>query len=267
MRLAVIGAGNMGGAMATAAVGAGLVQPEHLLLIEADAQRRENMATQLGCSTSHLLQEIPTSCEIVLLAVKPQQALAVLQDLKEILQPDQILLSILAGTSLQTLQAQSAHDRVVRVMPNTPAQLSAGMSVYLASTAVSSVDKDQVRLLLNTCGQSLEVFEEVQIDAATAISGSGPAYLFYLAEQMLTEACELGFSQEEATQLVQQTLLGATLLWQQSQFPPDELRRRVTSPGGTTDAALRVFEQVGVGMGLRNGVQSAFARARELSQP
>jgi pyrroline-5-carboxylate reductase len=267
MKLAVIGTGNMGGAIATAVIRAGSVTPQNLLLIEPDLERRKNLGNQLSCRTSNQFDALSEKFDLILLAIKPQISGVVLPNLRAHLHPHQLLLSILAGTSLKSLHKLSDHEKIVRIMPNTPAQLAKGMSVFHASKEVNSNEKEQVKKLLDSCGKCFEVKNETMIDAATAISGSGPAYVFYLGEQMVIEAIKLGFSEEEASQLVQQTISGSVQLWLHSKVPPRVLRHQVTSPGGTTAAAIQKFNDLEVGSGIQQGIRQAFLRALELSNP
>ncbi|MGA1709697.1 MAG: pyrroline-5-carboxylate reductase [bacterium] len=267
MKLAVIGVGNMGGAIATAVIQAELVLPKNLLLIEPDQEKRENLGNQLSCATSNQFDDLSENFDFILLAIKPQISREVLTNLRDHLHSHQLLLSILAGTSIDSLQRLSDHTKVVRIMPNTPAQLAQGMSVFHAAKEVNSTEKALVKQLLDSCGKCFEVQSEIMIDAATAISGSGPAYLFYLGEQMVIEAMKLGFSESEASQLVQQTIFGSAQLWLNSGESPGTLRQRVTSPGGTTAAAIEKFNDLKIGSGIQQGIHQAFLRAVELSKP
>jgi pyrroline-5-carboxylate reductase len=266
MKLAVLGVGNMGGAIVDAVLRAQLLSSDDLLLIEAHPEQRASLRARFQCLITEQVSALRPEYNFVLLAIKPQQAPSVLPELTSVLDASQTLLSVLAGTAIPTIQDWTQHQRVARVMPNTPAQIAAGMSVYYADASVPREARLGIRQIFEACGSCLEVHAEEQIDAATAISGSGPAYVFYLAEQMVAQAQELGFSPEEATQLTQQTLLGATQLWQSGSWTPTELRQRVTSPGGTTAAALDTFDQKHVGHSIQAGLQQAFLRARELSR-
>ena len=257
----------MGGAIATAVIQAELVLPKNLLLIEPDLEKCENLGNQLSCATSNQFGDLSENFDLILLAIKPQISREVLTNLRDHLHSNQLLLSILAGISIDSLQRLSGHTKVVRIMPNTPAQLAQGMSVFHAATEVNSTEKELVKQLLDSCGKCFEVHSEIMIDAATAISGSGPAYLFYLGEQMVIEAMKLGFSESEASQLVQQTILGSAQLWLHSGESPGTLRQRVTSPGGTTAAAIEKFNDLKIDSGIQQGIHQAFLRAVELSKP
>ena len=165
---------------------------------------------------------------------------------------------------MQSLEEGLGLKKLVRVMPNTPALVGEGMSVYFASEVVNDEEREWIRKLFSSCGKCMEVESENAIDAATAVSGSGPAYLFYLAEQMIEAAKNLGFQAEQAETLVKQTLKGASLLLQEQESAA-ELRRRVTSPGGTTESALKRFAEGKVEFHLKDGLEQAYLRARELS--
>ncbi len=155
---------------------------------------------------------------------------------------------------------------LVRVMPNTPAQVGLGMSVYCADPAVTPQQQEAVEKLFQASGATLAVESEDAIDAATAVSGSGPAYVFFLAEHWMKAAGKLGFSEAQAELLVQQTLAGATELWKRLGVPAGTLREQVTSKGGTTAAALDSFRESGVGPGIEDGVVQAYRRAKELGR-
>ena len=149
-------------------------------------------------------------------------------------------------------------------MPNTPLQIGMGVTAYFAADAVDDAERERVERVLRAGGIVMRVVQEDQLDGVTALSGSGPAYVFYMIEAFLEAAAELGFSDVQAKQLVAQTFLGATTLWRDGDLPPAELRRRVTSKGGTTEAALRVFETYHVQEALRKGALRACERSREL---
>ena len=266
MNLVIIGGGNMGGAIADSLIKTQTLPASQLLIIEQIPERCQFLAQTIGCHTSGTIGEEISSYTGVLLAVKPQNASAVMQELAPCLSPHQVVLSIMAGTAIEQMVRELNHAAVIRIMPNTPAQIGEGMSVYYATAEVSSDQLDFTQSILKANGQVLAVKHEDGIDAATAISGSGPAYLFYIAEQMMASAQQLGFSHQEATQLTQQTIKGAVLLWQSQSTPVDELRRRVTSSGGTTEAALQTFEAFQVGTHFQQGLQSAYQRAKELAR-
>ena len=171
----------------------------------------------------------------------------------------------MAGISLQKMQNALRQSKLVRVMPNIPTLIGEGMSVIFASKEVAKKELNWVKNIFSSCGTCLQAKDEDAIDAATAISGSGPGYLFYLAEQMTTSAKSLGFTEKEAQLLVQKTILGATLLWESQQLSPETLRQQVSSPGGTTLAALSHFQSNEVGELIMEGIHKAYQRAKGLT--
>lgn len=265
MKYAFIGGGNMGRALASALIGKGVCLPGEILVVDPDEAARERL-DHMGCAVQAEVDDAVGKVPVVLLAVKPQSAGSVYPALSAQLQSSQVVVSIMAGVPVGTLQRELKHEPVVRVMPNTPAQVGLGMNVYYAVPAVGDTQLRAVEALLQASGEALPVDHEDAIDAATAISGSGPAYVFYVAENWMRVAEELGFSEAQATQLVQQTLIGATALWKDQREPVARLREQVTSKGGTTAAALEHMEQHQVGAQFAEGVRRAYRRAKELAQ-
>jgi len=265
MRLVIIGGGNMGGAILLALLNSASVPPEDILLIESDGEKRQKISNATGCNTQAEIDEAVRSYDLVLLAVKPQSATAVMELLAGWLVPDHVIVSVMAGISMQTMRRALGKSTLVRVMPNIPALIGEGMSVFFASDEVRNEGREWVRIIFNSCGSCLEVKNEDAIDAATAISGSGPGYLFYLAEQMVASANALGFNEEESQVLVQKTFRGATLLWETKQVSLETMRQQVSSPGGTTLAALNHFQSKNVGGSIQEGMSKAYQRAKELS--
>jgi pyrroline-5-carboxylate reductase len=264
MAYAIIGGGNMGRALAAALIGKGIVTGDKVLVVDPEESARER-TSQLGCKVAERADERLREAQVVLLAVKPQQAREMLAGLKPLLKPSQVVVSIMAGVSLHTLREGLEHEALVRVMPNTPAQVGLGMNVYFAAPAVSGAQLKAVEALLKASGETLAVASEDAIDAATAVSGSGPAYVFFVAEHWMKAAQALGFTDEEAELLIQQTLIGATALWKELRLPAATLREQVTSKGGTTAAALEHFQQQALGEHLEEGIALAYRRAKELA--
>ncbi len=265
MDYAFIGGGNMGRALASSLVGKGVCLGEDILVVDPDEQARAKIA-DLDCLTAPAVSPDVGNAPTLLLAVKPQSAGEMFSQLKPFLKKGQTVVSIMAGTTISAIQKGLGHDAVVRVMPNTPAQVGLGMNVYYAAPGVTAVQLDAVEALFKASGETLAVSSEDAIDAATAISGSGPAYVFYMAEYWMKAAQALGFDKEEAGQLVQQTLIGATALWKHSGEAPATLREQVTSKGGTTAAAMEFFEKNKVGKHFEGGIQRAYKRAKELGK-
>ena len=255
----------MGASMAQAFLRNNLFPPSDLLIVETDDDKRSHLSHDLGCLTQKSAGKELESYGTVILAVKPQVSVTVMQELSAYLQPKHLVLSIMAGITVDKLVKNLKHSAVVRVMPNTPAQIGEGMSVYYATPEVNDDQHQVIKALLSSCGRCLKVSKEDAIDAATAVSGSGPAYVFYFAEQMIASAKNLGFTDEEAKKLSLQTLKGAILLWEHKDIPAAVLRQQVTSPGGTTEAAIRSFGENKVDQHIQEGILRAYQRAKELS--
>lgn len=204
--------------------------------------------------------------EVVILAIKPQQLEAVGQELGGNLRPDQLVFSIVAGAALATLSQGLGHDRVVRVMPNIAAQVGQAMSLWTATPQVTEADREKARTILASLGQEIYAAEEKYLDLATAVSGSGPAYVFLFIEAFVDAAVHIGLPRDMATRMVLQTVMGATRLAQESGQHPAQLKNLVTSPGGTTAEALLHLEAGGWRAQLIGAVQAAYQKARGLGQ-
>ena len=208
-----------------------------------------------------------SAADIVVLAVKPQVLAAVAQDLAPVVQEQQpLVISVAAGIRIEHLQHWLGPDcAIVRTMPNTPAMLQAGATGLFASDRVSEEQRSLAESLMRAVGITVWVQHEGLIDAVTALSGSGPAYFFLIMEQMIRSARTLGLGEEEATLLTLQTALGAARMALESDDSPATLRARVTSPGGTTEQAIRVFEQEGLEQIVKQAMTAARDRSIELS--
>ncbi len=266
LKLAFIGGGNMAEAMLAAVLSRGVTSPEMVTVSDINPERRRHLAQRYGVKTTESNPEAAAGADVVVLAIKPQALPEVAKGLKGRLEPGQLLLSILAGTRLETLAASLGHRAVVRAMPNTPAQIARGLTVWTAAPEVTPAQREQAISILGAMGQEMAVPSEDEIDKATAVSGSGPAYLFLFIEALTDAAVSLGFTPEVARELVLATVLGAGEMVQATGEEPAKLRRRVTSPGGTTAAALKVFEGGGFTELVRRAVRAAYDRARELGQ-
>lgn len=262
---AFVGGGNMGRALAAALISKEVCPPAAILVVDPESACRE-LGRQMGCAVAESAGKEVGEAGVVVMAVKPQTAPDVYGQVRPWLNGKQVVVSIMAGVPMAALKEGLGHEAVVRVMPNTPAQVGLGMNVYYADPSLAPQQLEPVTALLNASGAALAVPSEDAIDAATAVSGSGPAYVFYVAEHWMGAARKLGFSEEEAALLVQQTLLGATALWKAQGVPVGTLREQVTSKGGTTAAALESFEANGVGKGLEVGIERAYQRAKELGR-
>jgi len=266
MKMVFIGGGAMGEAMLSALLGKGLSIPESICVSDISDARRRHLEQKYGVAATSDNRQAVNKGDIVVLAIKPQNLTGVMADLGGQLKPGQLVLSIVAGARINTLCQRLSHKPVVRVMPNTPAQIGEGMSVWTATPEVTETQKEWAGSILSALGKEIYVDEEKYLDMATAISGSGPAYFFFFVESLVESAASIGLSRDVAEELVLQTMLGSGHLLQKSGKPPAELRRLVTSPGGTTAAALHQLENGGFSDLVKQAVTAAYNRARELGR-
>lgn len=261
--VAFIGGGNMATAMIRGL--AGLVPRPRLTVAEPDAGKRDALAS-LGANAVEGNRAAVAAAPLVVLAVKPQMAAQVVPALAQAWSPERVLVSILAGTTTAALEAWLPPGaRVVRAMPNTPLAIGQGMVGLCRGRHADEADLAAAEALFAPCGRVLRVADEARMDAITAVSGSGPAYVFRTAEALIAAAEARGFTRAEAELLVGQTLAGSVAyLMQQGVGQAGRLREQVTSPGGTTAAALGVLEQGGFGALWERALAAAEARGREL---
>jgi pyrroline-5-carboxylate reductase len=264
MKIAFVGGGNMGEAMLAAVLEKGLSQPEAVGVGDVSEERRQHLKNRYSVAATAGNKEAASGKDVIVLAVKPQNLSAVMAELNGGLKPAQLVLSIIAGARINTLCRGLSHSRVVRAMPNTPAQIGAGISAWTDTAEVTAEQRGWARAILGAMGGEIYFDDEKYLDMATAVSGSGPAYFFLLAESLIDAAVDIGLPKNEAGELVLQTMLGSAHLMQKSDKPPAELRRNVTSPGGTTARALQVFEEGGFASLVREAVRAAYQRAGEL---
>ena len=256
----------MGEAMLAAVLARALAQPESISVSDVSHKRLEHLKKQYSVTVTPDNPEAISDKDIIILAVKPQNLAEVMAELKDNLNPAQLILSIIAGAKISTIFLGLNHNAVIRAMPNTPAQIGEGMSVWTATSDVTDQQKQAAKSILGAMGRELYVDDEAYLDMATAISGSGPAYFFLMVEALVDAAIEIGLPREMAQELVLQTMLGSGKFIRQSGASPAELRRKVTSPGGTTAAALAQFEKGGFGGLVRRAVKAAYERAKELGK-
>ena len=267
MKIAFIGGGNMGEAMLSAVLGKGLASAESITVSDVSPTRREYLIQQYGVTATEDNRQAIAGQDVVVLAVKPQDLAEVMAELKGSLGEERLVLSIIAGARLGTLRQGLNHRYIVRAMPNTPARIGEGMTVWTATPEVTAQQREWTGAVLGAMGREVAVDAEANIDMATAVSGSGPAYLFFFVEALVDAATEVGLPREMAYDLVLATVLGAGHLLQESGHGPAELRRMVTSPGGTTAAAISRLEEGGFAELLREAVDAAYRRAKELGAP
>lgn len=262
-RIAILGAGVMGGAVLSALLRSGHPASEVVLSERMVASTRE--IAQEYAVASAPVQEAAQGADVVVLAVKPQDMPGLLAEIHESIGTDTLVMSVAAGISTEYLENRlPANTGVVRVMPNTPAQVDQGMSVLSAGRHCTPEHLEEARRLLETFGRVL-ILEEKHQDAATAISGSGPAYIFYVTEAMIEAGVLLGLPRSTATEMVVQTLFGAATMIRETGEHPSILREQVSSPGGTSVAALRALEDHKVRAAFLTAIEAAARRAGELS--
>lgn len=265
-KVGFVGGGNMAEAIIRSLLDAGLCLASDICVSDIRRERLAHLRNTFGVETSDANGDCIGPSHIVVLAIKPQNMAAVLEDIAGAGASGKLVISIAAGVTTAAIErALGDETAVVRVMPNTPALIGEGMSIWAKGSRVGERDVENARSILSALGKELEVGEEL-MNAATALSGSGPAYVFYLIEAMEKAGVELGFSAEQALPIATQTVIGAARLVETSGVHPEELRRRVTSPGGTTAAALKVLEEKGVKKSFIAAIKAACARADELSR-
>ena len=263
--IAFIGAGNMAEALIRGLLAAKTATPKQIIAADVRAERLVGLQKEFFVRTELDNAEAVQEADIVVLSVKPQKISAALKDLKPEVSNSKLLISIAAGiTTARIEQELGGKPRVVRTMPNTPALVGAGAAALCPGRYATEKDLAMAERILGAAGITVRV-EEEDLDAVTALSGSGPAYVFYLAEAMIAAGQELGLSEEVARRLAVQTIFGAGKLLEESSELPEELRRKVTSPGGTTEAALRVKMERGFAKIVAEAMRAAARRSRELS--
>lgn len=262
LKVSFIGGGNM----ARALIG-GLQKNNFAManinVVESDAEKRARLHADFGVTVTEQLPSVSNS-DVIVLAVKPQQLRDLSIFLGSLLQ-NQLIISIAAGVrSVDLARWLGGYQAIVRVMPNTPAQIQAGISALFSLPAVTGLQREQADMLLSAVGQTLWLDDEAKLDAVTAISGSGPAYVFYFIEALQQAAMELGLSAEQAGLLSLHTFLGASQLAEQSASNPATLRAQVTSKGGTTERALQSLEADEIKTAIIKAARAASIRSKEL---
>ena len=264
MRVAIVGAGVMAEAMIAGLLADRAVAPGQLVASHPRRDRRELLAERHGIGMVARNAEAVAGAEIVVLAVKPQMLGRVMREIAPSLLPEQVVLSIVAGATLRTLATGLAHPAVVRSMPNTPAQIRRGISVWAAAAACTATQRDLARRVLRALGTEHEVEDEEFVAMATALSGTGPTYLFAVMEALIDAGVHTGFPRELAHDLVVATLVGSAEYAAQSDLHPAQLRNAVTSPGGTSAAAIYELEKGRLRTVLSDAVWAAYRRTQEL---
>ncbi|HKU76996.1 MAG TPA: pyrroline-5-carboxylate reductase [Pyrinomonadaceae bacterium] len=273
-RLAFIGCGVMAEAVIAGLLRKKLVGPEQIAGSHPRQARREEMHVKYGVemfennrdAVAAVSPESPDASSIVVLAVKPQRLHRVLQELKGALVKEQLVVSVVAGAKIETMAEELLHASIVRTMPNTPAQIGEGVTAWTGSADVSEEQESQVCAMLEALGKTVRVENERQIDMATALSATGPTYIFLVMEALIDAGVHMGFSRHVAQELVHQMMLGSVLFARESHKHPAELRNMVTSPGGTSAEAIYQMEKGSLRTVLSKAVWSAYQRAESLGR-
>jgi pyrroline-5-carboxylate reductase len=262
--IATIGTGMMAEAMIGGLLKGQLVEPVQVVASHPRTDRRDHLASEYGIRAVPSNVEAIRDADVVLLAVKPQMLARVGREIGPNLRRGQLLLSVLAGATTTALTGILGHDQVVRAMPNTPARIGSGMTVWYATPETTAEQRGWARALLGALGAEIEVDDEKMVAMATAVSGTGPTYVFLVMEALIDAAVHLGFPRHIAHDIVIETLEGSTRFARQSGDHPAVLRNMVTSPGGTSAAALHELESGRLRTVLSEAVWAAFRRTLEL---
>ncbi len=264
MKIAFIGGGVMGEAILAAVLSKGLSTAQTTFVSDVSEARRQYLEQKYCVGLTNDNRLAAERGDVVILAVKPQNLAQAMTDLNGRLKPGQLVLSIIAGARIETLCRGLNHNYVVRAMPNTPAQIGEGMTVWTATPAVTAEQKGWAAAILGALGNEIHVDDEKYIDMATAVSGSGPAYVFLFIESLVDAGVLIGLPRGMAQELVLHTLLGSAHFLQKSGKTPAELRNMVTSPGGTTAEALFKFEKGGFAGLVIEAVLACYEKAKKL---
>ncbi|MEA2531968.1 MAG: pyrroline-5-carboxylate reductase [Thermomicrobiales bacterium] len=265
-RLAFVGAGVMAEAMIAGLLDRRLVAPEQIVASHPREDRRKRLVDRFGIRAVDGNREAATQSDLVLLTVKPQVLTAVMRQLHGRLEPRQVAISIIAGASIDKLSRGLGHDAIVRVMPNTPAQVGQGMMVWTSTEDVNEEQRGRVRAVLGALGEELWVEEEKYVDMATALSGTGPTYVFLMMEALIDAGVHMGFPRRIAEEIVLQTVAGSVAFARASGKHMAELRNMVTSPGGTSAEAIYQMEKGGLRTVFSRAVWAAYQRTQTLGK-
>lgn len=266
MKILIIGGGNMGMTYAESFLRSHIADKGNMMILEKATDKTSGLI-KMDIGTVYLNPEdCMKGADLIILAVKPQDAPALFEQIKPLADSQQVFLSIMAGVEIKTIAEGLGVKKIVRAMPNLPAQIGMGMTAFTSSDEVTRIELVMVQNLLSTTGKTVYVENESAIDAATAISGSGPAYVWYFMNALITAASDMGFSPSEAELLVSQTFRGAIELYSKTNLSCEEWIDKVCSRGGTTEAALRTYRENAVHDDIITGAIAALQRAVELGK-
>ena len=243
MKIGIIGTGVMGEIISGALVEKSIVEKSKLMISDVDIKKLRRLKRFFKIETTLDNNKIINFSDLIVLCVKPQNSKKLLLSLQNKLKEHQFVISIMAGVKLSTLKKYLNHEKIIRSMPNLTAKIGEGMTVWMATKKIENFQKMIAKMIFHSFGKEIEVHSEDLIDAATAVSGTGPAYIYYIAENLMKEAMSLGFGDKNVHKLVQQTFKGAMDLWADTNEKPDVLRHKVTSKSGTTEAAIKFYNK------------------------
>ncbi len=264
MKVMIMGFGNMGKTYANSFISSRFIKPDDIHVLVRDETKTQSENTIPNANFTATPSVKINDYDIIILAVKPQDFKNLAASIKPYVNKNQLLLSVMAGVTIAAIQTELNCEKVVRSMPNIPTQIGLGMTVFSASSTVDRKELFIIQNLINTTGKSVYVEDEKLLNAATAVSGSGPAYVFYFMNAMIKAAVELGFNESEAELLVNQTFMGSVAIQNSYSISNEEWIAKVASKGGTTESALKVFNQNGLDKIIAKAVKSANDRAVEL---
>ena len=266
MKILVIGGGNMGMTYAQSFLRSQITSKKDMMILEKSPKKAEELTKKDIGTIYGTPEECINKADLIILAVKPQDINVLFNSLKPLVDEQQVFVSIMAGVTIDTICRGLGVKKVIRAMPNLPAQVGMGMTAFTSTDTVTRIELVIVQNLLNTTGKTVYVEGEQFIDATTAISGSGPAYVYYFMDAMITAAKQLGFSNSQAELLVSQTFKGAVDLYNKSDLSCEEWIAKVSSKGGTTEAAINSYRDNKVHKDIIDGAKAAFNRAVELGK-
>jgi pyrroline-5-carboxylate reductase len=264
-KVAFVGSGVMAEAMIAGLLRQKLAKPGNLIASGPRAERGAELHEKYGIQTSMDNAAAVHEADVVVLSVKPQRLSDVMKGIKS-LSPDVLVLSIVAGASIKKIGAGLKHKAIIRSMPNTPGQIGQGITVWTASPETSPEQREMAQKILGALGQEVFVEDESYLDMATALSGTGPAYVFLFTEALIDAGVHMGFPRRIAEQLVLQTIKGSAAFYEQAEKHPAALRNQVTSPGGTSAEALYYLEKAGFRTAISRAVWAAYQRSLELGK-
>lgn len=264
--LAFIGSGVMGEAMMKGLLHRELVSAPQVSASDVHADRCDMLRALYGVRTTVNNADAAKNADVVVLSVKPQVMERVLPEIRSVVKPDALILSIAAGVTLDTIATRAGNRHIVRAMPNTPGQIGQGMTVWTASADVTEAQRQQSRVMLGALGDEMFVEDERFLDMATALNGTGPAYVFMFMEALIDAGVHMGLPRRDAERLVLQTVRGSVEYAMQSHMHPAEMRNQVTSPGGTSAEAIYQLEKGGLRTVIADGVWAAYRRSQALGE-